>query len=234
MTSAFFALCLAIVVILPFGFYILWRDLLPSEHFSIKFENLKPKFYFLVLVSSLSFSLISQLDVALSKQVFTDEKAGYFISAAVLGKSILYLPGGIILALFPMVANAGNEQLSLIAKKLFFITMAICLPACLIFFFMSEFVILIFYGENYLGAAHILKYYGFAMLPSSLMLVYEHYLIARGQVLFAFILLLLAPLQAYLILWWCNSEIDILIVMFSSGLIGLTVCFFISRHRVQC
>ena len=59
----------------------------------------------------LSFTLLTNLDVNLVKKFFSAEEAGLYSVAQMVGKIILYLPGGIAVVLFPKAAaaQAGNR-----------------------------------------------------------------------------------------------------------------------------
>ena len=68
-------------------------------------------------------------------------------------------------------------------------------------------------------AAPLLKYFGFAMIPMGLILVAEHFLIAMGRVLFAYLFIIIAPFQLIAIYYFHESLINIIFIMSISGII---------------
>jgi len=73
------------------------------------------------------------------------------------------------------------------------------------------------YGEKYQGAGEILRWYGFAILPLAVVLIAEQYLIAKRQVLFAWIFLFMLPVELLIIHFWHTQLWMILMIM---GLFG--------------
>jgi O-antigen/teichoic acid export membrane protein len=69
---------------------------------------LSPKEYGLMnaLLAVFAFTPLTQADMVLVNRYFpAQDAAGIYASAAVLGKAVMYIPGAIILALFPMVSE---------------------------------------------------------------------------------------------------------------------------------
>jgi O-antigen/teichoic acid export membrane protein len=93
-------------------------------------------------------------------------------------------------------------------------------------------IIALLYGPNYVGAGQILRWYGFAILPMALVIIAEQYLIAQGQVLFAWIFLAIAPLQILAIYIW---HTELWMILLSMGLFGSLLacigCLFMFFNR---
>ena len=87
------------------------------------------------------------------------------------------------------------------------------------YFLFGEGIVALLYGEHYRGAGEVLKFYGFAILPMALVLVAEHFLIAKGRVLFAYLFLFIAPLQLIAVHFFHDSMQMVLAVVGMSGLI---------------
>tara|TARA_B110000908_G_scaffold81042_1_gene97155 strand:+ start:261 stop:1556 length:1296 start_codon:yes stop_codon:yes gene_type:complete len=157
-----------------------------------------------VLIANIAFAAMTQLDMVLVKHLFPAEQASIYYAASILGKAILYLPGGIVLALFPMVASndaKGQSSSHMLMQAAGFAALLCCIVAS-IYWFLGDWIISLFYGSKYEGAGDILKLYGFAMLPMALVMVAEYFLIAKGRVLFAWIFLAVAPIQVLAIYTW--------------------------------
>lgn len=148
-----------------------------------------------VLIASLAFTMMTQLDMVLVNHYFDPQQAGIYAAASILGKAVMYLPGAIVMAMFPMVAeNDSREQSS---AHLFFnalaLTGGLSGAGALLYFFFADGIMSLLYGQKYQPAAELLRYYGFAMLPMALVMVAEYFLIAKGRVVFAYIMMLVIP-----------------------------------------
>jgi O-antigen/teichoic acid export membrane protein len=155
-------------------------------------------------MANIAFSAMTQLDMVLVKHLFPADQASIYYAASILGKAILYLPGGIVLALFPLVASndaKGQASGHMLIQAAGFSGL-ICFLVASIYWFFGDWIILQFYGAKYEGAGDLLRLYGFAMLPMALVMVAEYFLIAKGRVLFAWLFLAIAPLQILAIYTW--------------------------------
>jgi O-antigen/teichoic acid export membrane protein len=134
-----------------------------------------------VLAATLGMTVISQIDVPLANLYFSPERAASYAAAAVLGKAVLYLPGGLILALFPVIAgplgNCPKDRQSILRHSLITTTIA-CSIAAAIYGIWGNQIIEIIYGNRYHDAGQILTWYGWLMVPVSLLLILQTYSIA--------------------------------------------------------
>lgn len=178
-----------------------------------------------LLVAVTVFAAMTQLDMIIINYYFSPDEAGLYAAAAVLGKAVLYLPGGLILVLFPMVSesHAKGDDSFLVFRQAVFFTILTCGTIATIYWFFGNLIIYFLYGESYVGAGEILRWYGLAILPLTVVMIAEQYLIAKGQVLFAWIFLLLLPLQFLAIYLWHTDIWMILVIMGSFGLLLATI-----------
>ncbi len=191
-------------------------------------SELPIKGIFSVICANVAFAAMTQLDVVAVKLFFSDQQTAMYSAASVLGKSILYLSGGLVLALFPIAVDdhaKGGSGIKLITQ-----TLGLCFCSGMflstIFFFYSREIINLLFGEDYLEAMYILKWYGFVMIPMCFVMIAEHFLIARGRVLFVWIFIVIAPIQ--LLLFYLFRDIDaILMIMFFCGSILTFIGFII-------
>lgn len=196
-------------------------------------KNLQPEKYFSlmsavpVLVANLAFTVISQLDLLLVNHYYDAQKAGVYAAAAILGKAVMYLPGAIIVAMFPMVAE--NESHSKSSAHLFInaivLTVGFSVLGALLYYLFAEEIMFLLYGQKYEGAAEVLKYYGFAMLPMSIIMVAEHFLIAKGRVIFGYVMMLGIPFVLLAAHNYNASLIDMVRILAIAGW-GLVVAGF--------
>jgi O-antigen/teichoic acid export membrane protein len=207
------------------GSLILLRQLPNSDiKITFKIKNTSIKQAYPVLFATIATAAMTQLDMVLVNWYFPAREAGLYAAASVLGKAILYLPGGLIVILFPVVSElkARGQGGSRIFRQAVIATFICCSAISLIYFLFGDEIIQLLYGDSYSGAGEILKWYGFAILPMALVLVAEHYLIAKGQVLFAWLFLAIAPLQILAISLWHTQIWMILAIM---GIFGALVLF---------
>lgn len=157
-----------------------------------------------VLVANVAFAAMTQLDMVLVNAFFSSEEAGLYAAASVLGKAVLYLPGGLVLALFPLVAenHANDRGSALLLMQAVVLVAGSCGLVALAYWFLADWIIPLFYGAAYTAAADLLRWYGVAVLPLTLVMVAEYFLIAKGRVLFAWLFLAIAPLQILAIASW--------------------------------
>jgi len=176
---------------------------------------------FQVLSISISFALMTQLDMILVNWFFSPTEAGEYAAASVLGKAVLYIPSGLIVALFPMTIEAHVNKLknTMLLRAALTSTFCICGLLAVIYLIWANEIIYLIYGEAYSGAGSILRWYGFAILPMALVMVYEHYLIAKGKMIFSWVFLIFGPLQIAIIYFWHDKLIYVLAAVGSTGLL---------------
>lgn len=160
-----------------------------------------------VMTSSVAFAVMTQLDMVLVNRYFDGGAASEYAAAAVLGKAVLYLPGGLVLALLPIVAarQARKQASGAELKQALLVTCVLCGVAAVAYAVWGNWLVRVLYGGRYADAGGLLASYGFAMLPMALVMVAEHFLIAQGRVLFAWLFVLLAPIQVATIHFWHPS-----------------------------
>lgn len=181
-----------------------------------------------VLIANLSFAVMTQLDLLLVNHYFDAHQAGIYAAAAILGKAVMYLPGAIVIAMFPMVVE--NESRSQSSEHLFqnamVLTATLSGAGALFYFLFADDIMSLFYGQKYQGAAEILKVYGFAMLPLTLVMVAEYFLIAKGRVIFAYVMMIGIPFVLFAAHTYHDRLIDMVYILASGGW-GLAIVGFV-------
>jgi O-antigen/teichoic acid export membrane protein len=168
-----------------------------------------------VLIANVAFVAMTQIDVVLVNHFFPPREAGIYAAAAVLGKAVMYLPGGIALALFPMVAEDHAREVNsahLLAQAVK-LAAALCLAGSAFYYLFGEWLVVLLFGEAYREAGEVLKYFGIAILPLGLVTIAEYFLIAQGRVLFAYLFFAVAPLQVLGIVWFHDALWMVVAVM---------------------
>jgi len=202
-------------------YYALYQQLSVGRDKSYREQHLTFKPVLPVLLANIAFTGITQLDIVLVNYYFSAQDTGFYAAASILGKAVMYLSGSIAMALFPMVAELHTRSES----SLHLLLQAVGLTALLsgtgaIFYFMfGEAIIVLFFGEEYRTAGTILKFYGFAALPMALVMVVEHFLIAKGRVLFAYLFILILPLQLIAVYFYHSNLLMIVSIVGGSSLL---------------
>lgn len=184
----------------------------------ISFSEVLPVFF-----AVFSFAVLTQADMVLVRHYFSAHDAGIYASAAILGKAVMYIPGAIVLAMFPMVSEkyALNQSSRHLLVKSMIFTLAISGFGTVLFYLFPGWIIRIFYGTQYFDAHHILKYYGIAMLPMALLMVLMNYLVAREKSLFSCLMIIGACLEIMTIFYFHSSPMQIVFIMLAIGTFSL-------------
>lgn len=141
-----------------------------------------------VLLSSIAFTIMTNIDLMIVKHFFPPKEAGLYAAISILGKTILYLPAALVLALFPMVSesHALNHDAFKILDKGVLYTVAISLIGVLGFLLFPELAIKILFGNRFVAAAPLLKFYGLAMMFMAIISILINFNLARHRTEFIY------------------------------------------------
>ena len=223
-------------VLLGWGFtlVVLYPLIQKGKEKKFKKTHLTFKPAFPVLIASIAFASMTQLDVVMVNFYFPEEIAGQYAAASILGKTVLMLSGGIVMVLFPMVAagHARGGRGEYLLTQALVLTALLCSAGAIFYYFFGAGIIDVLFGEQYREAGNVLKYYGIAILPMSFMYVMENFLIAKGKTFLAYLFLLSAPLQLVAIHNFHQSLYSVLLVIGLNGLILVLLgCAFLMRSK---
>ena len=178
-----------------------------------------------ILIANSAFVVMTQLDMVLVNYFFSASESSVYATASILGKAVLYIPGGIVLALFPLVAEnqvLGKTSALLLLQGLL-ITALLCGGVAALYFYYSPEIIQILFGDRYHDANQILKFFGIAILPMALVMVAEIFLLAQEKVLFAYLFSIIAPIEILFIYLFHNSLLTIVLIMAVTGYLTLFI-----------
>jgi len=198
-----------------------------SEPINIKLTDI-----FSILMANLAFAVMTQVDMVLVKHFFSAYDAGIYASASVLGKAVMYLPGALVLAMFPMVAESTTLQLTsgYLIRRAMIITIFLSGSGALLLFALPGWIIRVFFGAPYLEAISVVHFFGLAMLPMALLLVQMNYFVAKGKVIFSVILTLGAIMEISLIFYFHGSLLNIISILLGVGgilsMLGFILLYF--------
>ncbi len=176
-----------------------------------------------VFLALFAFAILTQADMVLVSRYFTAYDAGMYASAAILGKAVMYIPGAIVLAMFPIVSEqfALNRSSRHLLAKSMAITIVLSGTGALLFFLFPGWIMRIIYGARYVEADIVLKYYGIAMLPMALLLVLMNYLIAIKKRVFSYLMIAGAFAEILAVSLYHGSLIQVVIILL---VIGALLC----------
>ena len=117
--------------------------------------------------------IVLSLDVIIVKHFFSDEIAGIYAVASLLGKAIFFATNPIAKAMFPIVSEKKANKKDALLKAVFLIFL-ISIPAILLFVFTPKLIILILFGKKYFSGYNLLIFTGisYTFLSISNLLLY--------------------------------------------------------------
>lgn len=211
---------------------ILFKTSKEHERFAIP---VKEVFSYLLpmMIANFVFSILSQFDVVLVKHYFSAYETGIYSSASIIGKAVMYLPGALILSLFPMVSAISNDRhksLKLLFKALLMNSL-LSGGGTIILLLFPKIIVSIFFGSKYLQAAPIVGLFAVAMFPLGMILIFMNYYMALKRLRFIVFL----PISLFLMLGgtlvFHKTLVQVLYVILVSGL--FTIFGFILMTLVE-
>ena len=174
------------------------------------------------------FAIMTQADLILVKHYFSAADAGLYASAAILGKAVMYLPGAIVLAMFPMVAanhTKGTSSFGMLCKAL---GLTVCLSGggALVLYLYPEFILKMLFGTRYLTAAPVCAIFGIAMVPVSLTYLLMTYLLAQEKTGFLFLMAICTAVELTGIVFFNDNNLrNVLYSMMAAGSLFFILLF---------
>jgi len=178
-----------------------------------------------VLVQLVAVTSLFSTDLILVKHFFSATEAGIYAALSTLGKIIFFGAGPITNVMFPLVSkkSAENKSYNKVFFYSFILTISLITGILLIYWLFPVTTINILYGSSYLGATHLLIWFGIfsALYTLSFMLINFH--LSLGKVKVVVLPLIAAALQIIGIMFFHNTLDEVIQVS-----IGVTALLFIS------
>lgn len=148
-------------------------------------------------LATFAFIALTQFDLVLVRLFFGDVVAGIYSATATLGKVVMYLPGALTVTLLPLVVESDEkgERTGVLLITALSVTLILAFFTVLFYTYFGGWVIRVLFGVRYADAEDLLPYYSLAMVPMAVITVVEHYLMAKGKVVFCYVLLFVLPLE---------------------------------------
>lgn len=141
-----------------------------------------------VAVSTICFTLITNIDTFLVRGLMADHDAGIYSSASMLGKIVLWLPGAITIVTFPRFSEKRIDETHMLMRKsvwLVGLTLGMVWTGFLLF---PDVVMRIAYGAPYADAAECLPVVILAFALFGLASVFMKYGMATSDHVYAWII----------------------------------------------
>lgn len=216
--------CAAVVaVVIPF---------IPLRHALLPLTRWRPRISRSDLVALLPFvggllaiTSLSTLDLVVAKAVFTDDQAGLYGSASLIGRVILYLPAAIVTVLLPKVSArvAAEQDTSDILVQSLLVTAAFCLSATALYAVAPRLILSVAFGTKYEGSADLLWMFGLAMTFYALLNVLLTYQLGHGAGRTSWLLLAAALVQGALFAIFHDTPRELLAISIAVGAILLVL-----------
>lgn len=194
------------------------------------------KYSFPVFLSTTMVMVLGNLDIVLVKHFCSPEEAGLYAIAAILGRIALFLPGVLMVVLFPEATKAqtkGKEDTRILWVSLA-MTAFLGGGVALVCTFWPEQIIILLFGAKYQAGAELLKIISLAMAMLSVANVIFTYCLARSEFNFLWPLAFGVGLMLLLIFNFHDSAMTIAkMVLYSIEVIlaGTLAWYFLSLRR---
>jgi O-antigen/teichoic acid export membrane protein len=222
-----YGLFLSSIIVGLYSYYIIKKQYINKwqvEEFPI--ERGKITNYLLPMtLSNFLFGALTQIDVIMVKHFFLPYEAGIYSSAAIMGKAVMYLPGAIVLSLFPIVSaeDAKDKDTLHILFKAIMINVFLAGTGVLLLLLFPRFIVNLLFGSKYLLAIDIVGYFSAAMFCMGFISILMNYFLALGEVRFVFGLFGSLVFEIAGFYLYHQSLKQILFIILLSGILSLTV-----------
>jgi O-antigen/teichoic acid export membrane protein len=167
-----------------------------------------------LLVGSLAFASLTNVDILLAAYFFSGSVAGVYAAAALAGKIVLFLPAAIVTVLLPKAATraaAGFASRRILLASLA-VTLVICLAATAFLALVPENLLVLAFGNDFRQATALLGWFGLAMTAGALVNVYLSVYFAERNARFPLLVLGAAAAQIVAVCVWHPNPRSIVLV----------------------
>lgn len=214
------------------------RDVLVGEREKKEAPKIKKgeiwKYMGLSFLALLFLNILLNIDVVLVKHYFSAYETGIYSAFATLGRGVFLVGGMLGGIIFPVAAfrQEKGEDYMFPLKGILTISFFLLFFASLVLFLFPEFILKLFFGQEYLAGAHFLGYYGLIMAMLTVLWILGTFERSLNRFRFLYFLVLGSIIEILLISIWHSSFSQILI-MFGVGvgiaLLGTAFCIYFSE-----
>lgn len=191
-------------------------------------------YLFPVTVGLLCFTVMTNIDTFLARNLFSNQEASLFSAASLLGKIALWLPGAVATVMFSKVTEAhslGRSTIELIRRSLLYVVL-IGGAVTMAYFVMPETLLSVLYGAAYSPAAPALRIMGVAMLLMCVAQVFLNYGLAIDRYSFIAIIAMFTGVQIVLMLIFHDDLVQFSLAILASS-IGVCVASWANMEMIN-
>ena len=136
-----------------------------------------------IFLVHLFFSAFLFIDMIMIKHLLSPDIAGEYAAVVVIGRILFYIPGAIVLVMFPYAVEnkqTGKSALPLLIKSMALAASITLVGICLYYFFPEQIVGILF-GKRYKEAVPYLWKYALAVSALGLIYVINHFKMSRYE-----------------------------------------------------
>jgi len=186
-----------------------------------------------VSFATLSFVMLTHLDLILVKHFFSPLEAGHYAIAQMIGKMVLFLPSAICMVMLPKVANSHakeEETINHLKHSTLYIVALVVSAASVIIIF-PEFMVRLFTGKNYPQCYNLVRLFAISMGLFAICFNFLLYYLSLNRVKYMIPFLIILIVEAGLIYFWHNSLSQILWVVISAAFLLFSVNMVIIKKN---
>ncbi|MDD5613882.1 MAG: oligosaccharide flippase family protein [Candidatus Omnitrophica bacterium] len=205
-----------------------FKDLKAEENYSLN-VNFKEIYLYILPVSlaTLSFVILTHVDLILVKHFFIPIEAGYYSIAQTVGKMVLFAPMAVCMVMFPKVANSHakkEETLSYLKHSTLYIVALVILAASVLFFF-PEMLLKLLTGKVYIQCLPLIRRYAFSMGLFAISFNFLLYFLSLNKTKYLMPFLAALLIETAIIYFWHSSLVQILnvVIAVSLGLLAVNI-----------
>ncbi len=206
------------------------KDILGKKGKKLKIDNIY-SYSFSFLIAVISITLIFSIDIIIARRVFSEDIAGRYAVASMLGKMIFFATQPITKALFPISSETfeNKKKTRPLFYKAFGIIISICFISLLLFLFFPEFIISLLFGSKYLDVAGILLFVGISFSILSLTNMVTIYSLSKDKKYFPYFLPIFVIIEASLLLIFGTNLLNFSFALIISNAISFIGVLFLSK-----
>jgi O-antigen/teichoic acid export membrane protein len=167
-----------------------------------------------LLLGSLAFASLTNVDVLLAAYFLPDDVAGVYAAAALVGKAVLFLPAAIVTVLLPKAATRAATGVTshriLLASA--GVTSGVTLAVTGLLALVPESLLVWAFGGDFRAATGLLAWFGLAMTAAALVNVYLSVYFAERNAWFPLLVLGAALVQIVAVSLWHPNPRSIVLV----------------------
>ncbi|MGK9252806.1 oligosaccharide flippase family protein [Paenibacillus humicus] len=184
MNALFFSNLLITIV----GFYIIRKYWWPNESKGTTNLLLERKeilnYVVIAFLVNLSIAIFSNVDMIFIKRFFSEEKAGFYGTASLFARLILFIPNALVMAMFPIAAetDALNGASKVIIKKTLIYVGGLSLLCVLGLNLFTESLVQLLMGDKFLPSVPYVRGASFMAIPVGLLITLANYCLAVNKI----------------------------------------------------